>query len=199
MKSNLDRPLDSSAVMHQNAQRDQQRARQAMYGRVGMQMQAQYSQLQQAAHGATPAVHTDTIYAVCNQRPTAMTSGAFTASGMDYVAVGQVESFPVIGSKRSSNVFTPIRGSKTKGKGSSDYGGGDMVMADLPTDAGQVILKAIEAQSEGGSMKITYGDGEVHYIYFHAMSWQLSQAQEGAFMKRTCEIQVLDTVVVVAA
>jgi hypothetical protein len=110
-----------------------------------------------------------------------------------------MESFPAYGSVRTVAEFRPIAGSVEKIKGAPDYGGGEAVMADMPADAGQVILKAAAASPNHYSMKVTLPDGEVHYLDIMNMSWSLSQAVEAAFLKRTADIQVQKEPVVVAA
>jgi hypothetical protein len=74
-----------------------------------------------------------------------------------------------------------------------------MVVADMPTDAGQVIVKAANDSSAHYSMKITYPDSEVHYLDVLIAGWQLSAASEGAVMTRTATIAVCKAPVIVAA
>ena len=145
------------------------------------------------------ASFTDTIYAVSATLPATYDAAGYGATTMVYTTIGRVESFPEFGSARTVNEFKPIAGAVEKIKGAPDYGGGAMVMADMPTDAGQVILKAAEASQAHYSMKLTYPDGEVHYLDIINTSWRLTQAEEGAFMKRTAEIQLCKIPVVVAA
>ncbi len=161
-------------------------------------MQPTPCQQQQAAHTAV-ASFTSTTYAVSATLPATYDAAGYGATTITYTAVGKVESFPEFGSMRAVNEFKPISGDVEKSKGAPNYGGGPMVMGDVPADAGQVILKAAEASANHYSMKITYPDGEVHYIDFIATSWRLAQAAESAFMKRTCEIQLCRAPVVVAA
>jgi hypothetical protein len=152
----------------------------------------------EAAHAA-PASFTDTIYAVCATLPASYDAAGYAASGLTYTTIGQVESFPEFGSERTVNEFKPINGAVTKSKGAPNYGGGPMVMADIPADAGQVILKAAEASANHYSMKLTYPDGEIHYLDVLVCSWRLAQAGEGGWMKRTAAIQLCKAPVVVAA
>jgi hypothetical protein len=84
-------------------------------------------------------------------------------------------------------------------KGSPDYGGGQMVMADVPADAGQVLLKAAEASANHYSMKLTFPDGEVHYLDVINAGWRLQQAQEGGIVKRVADLQLCKAPVVVVA
>ncbi len=151
-----------------------------------------------AAHTAA-ASFTDTIYAVSASLPATYDAAGYGATAMVYTTIGKVETFPEFGSMRNVNEFRPIAGAVEKVKGAPNYGGGPSVMADIPADAGQVILKAAEASPNHYSMKITYPDGEIHYLDVLVCSWRLTPAAEGGFMKRTAEIQLCKTPVVVAA
>ncbi len=151
-----------------------------------------------AAHSAA-ASFTDTTYAISAGLPATYDAAGYAATTITYTTIGRVESFPEIGATREVNKFTPISGAVEYLKGTAEYGSGDMVLADMPTDAGQVIAKAAAASSAHYSMKITYPDGEVHYLDVLVSSWKLSQAQSGGVMKRTATISVCKEPVVVAA
>lgn len=150
-----------------------------------------------AAHSAA-ASFTDTTYAISAGLPATYDAAGYAATTITYTTIGRVESFPEIGATREVNKFTPISGAVEYLKGTAEYGSGDMVLADMPTDAGQVIAKAAAASSAHYSMKITYPDGEVHYLDVLVSSWKLSQAQSGGVMKRTATISVCKDPVVVA-
>ena len=124
---------------------------------LGCLTQAQASQLQQTAH-IGPAALAGTIFAVSATVPATFDAAGFTASGMDYVTITNVKSFPKIGSKRSETTWTPINGDSTHLFGTPNYGGGDVTVADVPGDAGVVILKAAEATPSNLAWKITFPD-----------------------------------------
>lgn len=152
-----------------------------------------------AAHTA-PAGVSDTTYSISAALPTAYdATGYAVTSVVAFTAIGQVETFPEYGLNRAMNEFTPITGTITTVKGADSFGGGDMVVADIPADAGQVICKAASASENHYSMKITLPDGEIHFLDVMIGSWKLSQHQSGAFLKRTASIRVLRDPVVVAA
>lgn len=151
-----------------------------------------------AAHTAA-ASFTDTTYAISAGLPATYDAAGYGATTITYTTIGKVESFPEFGSQRNVTEFRPIAGAVEKLKGSPNYGGGSMVMADVPADAGQVIVKAAEASANHYSMKITYSDGEVHYLDVLVAAWRLTQAAEGGVMKRTADVQLCKAPVVVAA
>ena len=150
------------------------------------------------AHSSA-ASFTDTTYAISATLPATYDAAGYAATTITYTTIGKVESFPEFGSTREVNKFTPISGPIEYSKGVAEYGSGPMVVADVPADAGQVIVKAADASANHYSMKITYPDGEIHYLDVLVSGWQLAQAGSGEFMKRTATINVCKAPVVVAA
>ncbi|MRV72571.1 hypothetical protein GJ700_12720 [Duganella sp. FT92W] len=151
-----------------------------------------------AAHTAS-ASFTDAIYAISASLPATYDAAGYGATAMTYTTIGSVESFMAYGSKRNINKFSPIKGAVEKTKGAPDYGDGDLVVADIPADAGQIILAAAELSPNHYSMKITYSDGEVHYLDVIVAGWQMSSGKEGDTMKRTANLGICKKPVIVAA
>jgi len=151
-----------------------------------------------AAHTGA-ASFTETTYAISATLPATYDAAGYGATTITYTEIGKVESFPEIGATREVAKFTPIKGAVEYSKGVAEYGSGDMVMADVPADAGQVIAKAAEASANHYSMKITYPDGEVHYLDVIISSWKLSGGKSGEFLKRTATVNVCRAPVIVAA
>jgi len=150
------------------------------------------------AHTAV-ASHTDAIYAVSATLPATYDSAGYGSTAMVYTAIGKVSDFLPYGSKRAVNEFVPITGPVEFTKGAPRYGQGDMMMGDIPADAGQVILKAAEVSANHYSLKITYPDTEVHYLDIIVAGWTLSGGKEGAPMIRTATLGICRAPVVVAA
>ena len=152
-----------------------------------------------AAHTAI-AGFIGATYAISATLPATYDAAGYGATTISYTTIGKVESFPEFGLERAINEFNPINGPTEYYVGTAKYNGGDMVVGDVPADAGQVILKAA-AESSGThySIKITYPDGEVHYLDVIVHAWKLSSAAEGNAMKRTATIAVCKAPVVVAA
>lgn len=150
------------------------------------------------AHTAV-ASFTDTTYAISASLPATYDAAGYGATSITYTAIGKISDFLTYGSKRTVNEFVPINSPVEFTKGSPRYGSGDLIMGDVPADAGQVILKAAEASSAHYSMKVTYPDGEVHYLDVLVSGWVLSQAKEGAAMTRTATLNICRAPVIVAA
>lgn len=151
-----------------------------------------------AAHSSATS-YTDAIYAISDDLPATYDAAGYAATTQVYTTIGRVQSFPEFGATRPVTEFVPITGAVEYLKGAPRYGQGPMVVADMPTDAGQVICKAANDSAAHYSMKITYPDSEVHYLDVLIAGWQLSAASEGAVMTRTATIAVCKAPVIVAA
>lgn len=147
------------------------------------------------------ASHTDALYYITATLPATYDAAGYAGSGMNWELglIGRVSDFLPYGSKRSLNEFVPITGAVEFTKGAPRYGSGDMMMADMPNDPGQVILRAAEASANHYSMRIVYPDGEIHYLDVINSGWQLSGGKEGAPMIRTATLGICKAPVVVAA
>lgn len=152
-----------------------------------------------AAHSGA-ASFTDTIYAISASLPATYDAAGYGSTAITYTTIDRVQSFPEFGAQSNTNEFIPVKGAIEQIKGQRRYGNGPMVCADMPGDAGQVIVKAAEASSNHYSMKITYPDTEVHYLDVIVTSWLLSGSSgDGAVMTRSAGIAVQRDPVVVAA
>ncbi|MBX3629312.1 MAG: hypothetical protein KF908_05235 [Nitrosomonas sp.] len=145
------------------------------------------------------ASFSDTVYSISATLPATYDSAGYGSTTITWTEIGKVQSFPEFGSQSPVNEFVPIKGAVEYFKGARRYGSGPMVVGDLPVDAGQVLLKAAEASQNKYSMKLTYPDGEIHYLEVIVSSWKLSGAQEGTAMTRTADISLMRAPVVVAA
>ena len=152
-----------------------------------------------AAHTAA-AGFTETTYAISATLPATYDAAGYGATTITYTEIGKVQDFPEYGIERAFNEFTPIKGATEYIKGGAKYNGGPLVVADVPADAGQVILKAAaESANTHYSIKVTYPDGEIHYMDAQVGSWKLSGAKEGSVMTRTAELKFCKAPVIVAA
>jgi hypothetical protein len=102
-------------------------------------------------------------YAISASLPATYDAAGYGATTITYTTIGKVESFPEFGVSQPVAEFPGINGVEYT-KGATRFGNGPMVMGDIPADAGQVILKAASASRNHYSMKLTYPDGEVHYL-----------------------------------
>lgn len=152
-----------------------------------------------AAPHTGAASFTNSTYAISATLPATYDAAGYGSTTITYTTIGKVQSFPEFGASRNIEEFIPIAGSVEFSKSTPRYGNGPMVVADVPADAGQVIVKAADASANNYSMKITYSDGEIHYLDVLVYSWILSAASSGAFMTRSAGLLLYRAPVIVAA
>jgi hypothetical protein len=109
--------------------------------------------------------------AVSANLPATFNAAGYTASAVVFTSVGQVENYGNHGMTAAVTPFTPVdTGVVFKMKGSKDYGAMQLVIGNLPSDAGQDILAAAAESANRYSIKITYPLGnaeatpETHYL-----------------------------------
>lgn len=141
----------------------------------------------------------ETVYAISASLPATYDAAGYASTDITYTTIDKVESFPEFGLNMQVAEFLPVDGDVEYTKHTKRYGQGPMVVGDLPADAGQVIVKAAASSYNHYSMKITYADGEVHYLDVLVTSWTLSPSSDGQQMKRTAQITLCKEPVVVAA
>lgn len=147
----------------------------------------------------TVASQTDTIYAISAGLPTTYDAAGYGSTLMVYTAIGKVESATPHGSKRAISTFLPIAGPAEKTKGTPDYGSLDLVFGEVATDAGQVIVKAAEVSPNHYSLKMTYSDGEVHYLDILVGSFEYAGGKAGDAKTVTATMPICRAPIVVAA
>lgn len=89
----------------------------------------------------------------------------YDVSSLVFTPIGQVENKGNHGLQATISTFTPIDTAVvTKLKGSKDYGTLSLTLGNLPSDAGQVLLKTASESSSRYSIEIRYPDDEYHYL-----------------------------------
>lgn len=151
-----------------------------------------------SAHTSTETM-TGTTYSISANLPATYDAAGYGATGITWTLVDRVISFTPYGADRDVQKIKPIAQPVEKIKGQADYGDGDWVMSYMPADPGQVIVKAAEASSNHYSLKITYPDGEIHYLDVIVSSFKYPGAKEGEAFLATAKIGVCKAPVVVAA
>jgi hypothetical protein len=140
-----------------------------------------------------------TTYAISAGLPATYDAAGYGATTITYTLIGKPRSFFPYGATRNINEFVPLSGSVEYGKSVRRFGQGELVVGDVPADAGQVIVKAAEASANHYSMKITYPDGEIHYLDVIVATWTLAGAADGEPLTRTANIGICREPVIVAA
>ena len=94
-----------------------------------------------------------TTFSVCPDAPASVNASNYAA--LSWTLVEGLESFPEIGGARNVITFNELSsGTILKSRGSEDAGEPTVNIADDPTDAGQVLLKAAYDASSGTAAEI---------------------------------------------
>lgn len=95
----------------------------------------------------------------------------YTAENLGFTAVGEVESFGKYGATANVSTFTATSNAvTTKIKGARDYGTMNVMLGNLPVDAGQDVVEAAIESTNRYSMRVTYPlarggiECDVHYL-----------------------------------
>jgi hypothetical protein len=103
--------------------------------------------------------------AITASLPSTYDGAGYAASGMNFIAAGEVESFGDHGMSKAITEFTPIDTQVVaKVPGSKNYGNMSVTLAALPSDAGQDIIQAAAESPAHYSVRLTYQDTSVHYM-----------------------------------
>ena len=111
----------------------------------------------QSISGATLAISDDI--------PATYDEAGYESTDLAWTTIGEIENYGNHGVTANIAEFTPVdTGIVTKIKGSKNYGTMSMTLGSIPSDAGQAILEAAAESNNHYSAKMTYPDGEVHYM-----------------------------------
>jgi len=89
----------------------------------------------------------------------------YDASAMVFTPIGEVENYGNHGMSAAVTEFTPVDTAVVaKVKGSKNYGTIALSMANLPSNAGQALLKTASESTAHYSIEIRYQDNEYHYL-----------------------------------
>jgi hypothetical protein len=91
-----------------------------------------------------------------------------------YVVIAETETISDFGDSATDVPFTSLSDARTRHlKGSTDGGMATITCADVPTDPGQLLVKAAAAPTDQAerNLKIEWPNGDVGYIRGPVMSW----------------------------
>lgn len=142
---------------------------------------------------------TGSTYAICATLPTTYDAAGYGLTSLIYTQIGSIESVTPYGSKRAVTTFMPINGAVQKVKGAPDYGVMTMMYGDVPADPGQIIVKASEVSPNHYSIKITYPDGEIHFLDVLNSSYEYEGAKAGDVKKIMATLNICMPPVIIAA
>ena len=142
---------------------------------------------------------TGSTYAICATLPATYDAAGYGLTSLIYTPIGSIESVTNYGSKRAVTTFIPINGAVQKVKGAPDYGVMTMMYGDVPLDAGQILVKAAELSPNHYSIKITYPDGEIHYLDVLNSAYEYEGAKAGDVKKVMATLNICMPPVLIAA
>lgn len=142
---------------------------------------------------------TDDRYFISATLPSSYDASGYQNTGIAYTEITLVSDFPAYGAMAEVNRFTPIYGAIKKVKRTPDYGGGNMIFAELASDPGQVILLAASASQAHYTIMVLKQDNARHFLDVIVTSFQYAPAKSGDFFIVNCNIEVNRAPVIVAA
>src|SRR3954469_7147321 len=93
--------------------------------------------------------------------PATFDVAGYDVSSLVFTPIGQIESYGNHGLSAAVTEFTPVdTATVTKVKGSKNYGTMSLVIGNLPSDAGQAILKTASESNAHYSVEVRYQDDE---------------------------------------
>lgn len=108
---------------------------------------------------------TGAVIGISAQLPATYDIPGYDVSSLLFTKIGEVESYGSHGLTATITPFTPVEtGVTTKVKGSRDYGTLSLSMGNLPSNAGQALLKVAAESSARYSIELRYPDNEFHYL-----------------------------------
>ncbi len=116
------------------------------------------------AHSAV-VTNSGTILAISATLPESYDAAGYSSTDMVYTPVGNVEDHGTHGVTANVTKFIPVDTAVVaKAKGSKDYGQKTTKIANIASDSGFGIIKAASESNAHYSVKISYADGEIHYL-----------------------------------
>lgn len=132
--------------------------------------------------------------------PATYDAAGYGATTITYTAIGEVENYGNHGVTAAVTEFTPIDTAVVaKMKGSKNYGTMSVVVGSIPSNAGQIIVKAASESNNHYSAKLTYPDGEIHYMDVLVSKYEFQNNAVNDVMKVAVDMAICRAPVIVAA
>lgn len=132
--------------------------------------------------------------------PATYDAAGYGATTITYTAIGEIENYGNHGVTATIVEFTPIDTAVVaKMKGSKNYGTMTLSVGSIPTNAGQVILKTASESTAHYSAKLTYPDGEIHYMDVLVAKHEYQDGTVNDPMKLSVDLAIAKAPVIVAA
>ncbi len=131
--------------------------------------------------------------------PATFDVAGYDVSSLIFTQIKKVESIGNHGMVATVTEFTPIDTSTVeKVKGSKNYGVISLVMANLPSDPGQALLKLASESNNHYSCELRYADDEYHYLDVLVSKLEYQDGAVNDVQKINCDLTICKKPVVVA-
>lgn len=138
--------------------------------------------------------------AISASLPATYDASGYGATTITYTAVGNIEDHGSHGVTSNITTFTPVDTNVVaKAKGAKNYGAKNITVANIAGDAGQVILKAASESTAHYSAKVTYADGEIHYMDVLVKDYVYNDGTSDSNRTIGCVMELCRAPVIVAA
>lgn len=152
-----------------------------------------------AARTVVGTLSTATL-AISASLPATYDAAGYGATSITYTAIGEIENYGNHGVTAAITEFTPVDTAVVaKMKGSKNYGTMSLMLGSIPTNAGQVILKTASESNAHYSAKMTYPDGEIHYMDVLVAKHEFQDGAVNDTMKVAVDLAICRAPVIVAA
>jgi len=140
------------------------------------------------------------LLAISATIPVSYDAAGYSDTDNVFTSVGEVETYGNHGVTAAITEFTPVDTAVVaKVKGSKNYGTMALTLGSVPGNAGQVLLKTASESNAHYSVKITYPDGEIHYLDVLVSKFEYQDGTVNNVQKIAVDLALCRAPVVVAA
>jgi hypothetical protein len=132
--------------------------------------------------------------------PATYDAAGYEASSMVYTAIGEIENYGNHGVSRAVSEFTPVDTAVVaKLPGAKNYGNLALTIGSIPGNAGQIILNSASESNNRYSVKMTYVDGDMHYLDVLVTKFEFQDGAVGSVQKVGVDLAICRKPVIVLA
>ncbi len=137
--------------------------------------------------------------------PDTYDAAGYQSTDLVWTEIAEVETYGNHGGTKTITPFIPVKtGTVAKVGGSTDFGTMSMMLGNLASDAGQILLRAaFAARNTHYSIKIVYDDGsattdETHFLDVLVAKFENQDGDANAVRKIACDLALCREPVIVA-
>lgn len=116
------------------------------------------------AENTVPVTLTGATLSLSATLPETYDAAGYASTDIVWTAISEIENFGNHGGTKTITEFTDVEtGTVTKSAGSKNYGAQSLMLAHIPSDAGQAMIDTAFESTARYSAKLTYPSGRIHY------------------------------------